>query len=331
MLTHCPSPSSFPPPRDPKGLRGVGDTQDTAGAGSWSNPTGKDTVSSRALAITRFSIICRCRDSVCGAAGALGTSTHTPRPPVGSRGPPGTLSLPGCGSGQLPAPPQAPTCQGCLLHGLAWVKPRHPRLVGRLQLLVLQGGLLQWGQLPVGTASAPATRHRTSARTSSCPLAWGHRQSSCPKPLVSEPPMSYPLCLSLPALYPSPQQPPMPHHSLSQPHVPLSMTQPLVPAPCPSPPYFRALCASAICSFWKISGGRNGESFPPSSEQTRRCLGRGAGPPPRSCAAGFTWAFPAEGARQVGRASPPAWPWGGTQLLKTGPPPHTHPALLRWI
>lgn len=33
----------------------------------------KDTVSSRALAITRFSIICRCRDSVCEAGGVLGT------------------------------------------------------------------------------------------------------------------------------------------------------------------------------------------------------------------------------------------------------------------
>lgn len=138
----------------------------------------------------------------------------------------------------------------------------------------------------------------------------GHRQSLCPKPLVFELPMSYPLCLSLPR--PSPHQPPMPHHSLSQPLVPVPVTQ----SPCPSPPYFRVLCASAICSFWKISGGRNGESFPPSSEQTRRCLGKGTGPPPRSCAAGFTWAFPGEGGR-TGR------PCLNTSLALRGhPAPH---------
>lgn len=47
----------------------------------------------------------------------------------------------------------------------------------------------------------------------------------------------------------------------------------------PSPTHLRTLCASAICSFWKISGGRNGDSFPPSSEKTLRCLEMGAGPP----------------------------------------------------
>lgn len=82
------------------------------------------------------------------------------------------------------------------------------------------------------------------------------------------------------------------------------------------PTYFRTLCASAICSFWKISGGKKGESFPPSSEKTLRCLGRGAGPPLRSCAAGFAWAFPGEGRTgQLASPSPhpqiPAWAPGG--------------------
>lgn len=112
------SPTALRPPPSPQlgpqRPAWVGDTQDraeAAGAGSWSNPTGKDTVSSRALAITRFSIICRCRDSVCGAGGALGTSTHTPWPPVGSGGYPRdplpAWLLAPSGSQPLPSPPLA--------------------------------------------------------------------------------------------------------------------------------------------------------------------------------------------------------------------------------
>lgn len=44
--------------------------------------------------------------------------------------------------------PPRPTHQRCLLHGLAGVQTGHPGLVRSLQLLILQGGLLQRCQLP---------------------------------------------------------------------------------------------------------------------------------------------------------------------------------------
>lgn len=116
--------------------------------------SGKDTVSSRALAITRFSIICRCRDSVCEAGEALGTPARGQQ--RGRRGAPGTA---GTLCPALPPQPAAPlgvpTCQGGLLQSLAGVQPRHPRLVGSLQLLVLQRRLLQRCQLPAG----PSPQH----------------------------------------------------------------------------------------------------------------------------------------------------------------------------
>lgn len=131
------SPTAFyPPPSpnwDPKGLRGAGDTQDRAEAllepAPGAIPLGKDTVSSRALAITRFSIICRCRDSVCGAGGELGTSTHTPGTAVGSRGPPGTLSLPGCQFYPAPSSSPAPHLPGMssAQPGLGSAAPPAPR------------------------------------------------------------------------------------------------------------------------------------------------------------------------------------------------------------
>lgn len=177
------------PQRDTKGL--VGSPQDRERL--LSIPTGKDTVSSRALAITRFSIICRCRDSVCGAGGELGTST-TPHGHQWGAGVP---------RDQLSAPSQLPTCQGCLLHSLAWVQPCHPRLVRCLQLLVLQGGLLQRGQLPVGTASALATGHRTRARTTSCSLPAPGRHGAIASPCVAvlaTPHVPNPSCLNPPCL-----------------------------------------------------------------------------------------------------------------------------------
>lgn len=245
---------------------------------------------------------------------------------------PGTLSLPGCWLHPAPSPSPAPHLPGMssARPGLGSAVPPAPRRppsasgsAERPPPVVsapYRNGLSthrraqDMCQDPILPCDSPG-RHGATASPCVPVLA-----RPCPKPPKFEPPMSQPL-------YPSPHQPPTLHHSVSQPHVPV----PLFQLSCPSPPYFRALCASAICSFWKISGGRNGESFPPSSEQTRRCLGRGGGPPPRSCAAGFTWAFPGEGAGQVGCASPPAWPWGGIQLPKTGPPPLTHPAPLRWI
>lgn len=154
----CPPPS---PSWDPKGLRGVGDTQDRTEAllepalgeiplariqsplGPWRSPGSP----SSAAAGT-------------ASAEQEGNWEHPPTPHGYQRGvgvPQGPSPCLAAAPIQLPAPPQLPTCQGCLLHGLAWVQPRHPRLVRRLQLLVLQGGLLQRGQLPVGTASALTT------------------------------------------------------------------------------------------------------------------------------------------------------------------------------
>lgn len=69
--------------------------------------------------------------------------------------------------------------------------------------------------------------------------------------------------------------------------------------PCPS--YFLEFCDSATCSFWKISGGRKGESFPPSSEHTRRCrlVGKGAGG--AAGMAGFRHILPARHAEHTGQ------------------------------
>lgn len=91
--------------------------------------SGKDTVSSRALAITRFSIICRCRDSVCQAMNVGDTCSK---------------------SQHRSHRTQLPTHQRGFLHGLAGVEPCHPCLIGSFQLLVLQRCLLQWCQLPAG-------------------------------------------------------------------------------------------------------------------------------------------------------------------------------------
>lgn len=67
------------------------------------------------------------------------------------------------------------------------------------------------------------------------------------------------------------------------------------------PSYFLEFCDSAPCSFWKISGGRNGESFPPSSEHTRRCrlVGKGAGG--AAGTAGFRQILPVRHAQQPGQ------------------------------
>lgn len=139
------------------------------------SPAVKDTVSSRALAITRFSIICRCRDSVCKADSVLGMPPQNPRPPVcqaWSRGSPRHRRdpLPSQTAGSSPPSPASrpaglPTCQRGLLQGLAGVQPRHPCLVGSLQLLVLQRRLLQRRQLPAGNQpSAPTVGHGDTTR-----------------------------------------------------------------------------------------------------------------------------------------------------------------------
>jgi hypothetical protein len=78
---------------------------------------------------------------------------------------------------------------------------------------------------------------------------------------------------------------------------------------CPS--YFLEFCDSATCSFWKISGGRKGDSFPPSSEHTRRCLLVGKGVGGAAGTAGFRHILPARHAQRPGqqaRTSPQSRP-----------------------
>lgn len=169
------------------------------------SPAVKDTVSSRALAITRFSIICRCRDSVCKADSVLGMPPQNPRPPVcqaWSRVSPRHRrdplpSQPASSSPPSPAshPAGLPTCQRGLLQGLAGVQPCHPRLVGSLQLLVLQRRLLQRRQLPAGNQpSAPTAGHGDTTRgpfpavppLPGTPAERGrHQPPPCPSPRTS--------------------------------------------------------------------------------------------------------------------------------------------------
>lgn len=67
MGTGCTSPASPPTKQPGTGQNSAPKACHSPGPCSELSPSGKDTVSSRALAITRFSIICRCRDSVCKA------------------------------------------------------------------------------------------------------------------------------------------------------------------------------------------------------------------------------------------------------------------------
>ena len=105
----------------------------------------------------------------------------------------------------------------------------------------------------------------------------------------------------------------------------------------PAPSYFLELCDSTTWSLWNISGGRNGRSFPPSSEYTRRCRLVGEGTGAATGAAGFRQAFPARHTSQhrahipqrtQTRADAPGKPAADAHQAwqpSTGPSPGTAP------
>lgn len=115
---------------------------------------------------------------------------------------------------------------------------------------------------------------------------------------------------------------------------------PLLPAPNPAPwpwartppTYFLELCTSTAWSLWKISGGRKGNSFPPSSEHTRRCRLGAQGLGVATGGAGFRDGLPVSQTDTARGHQEEVWMWGhaaecpGTHqawLLSTGPAPDT--------
>lgn len=188
---------------------------------------------------------------------------------------------------------------------------------------------------PAGSApcrNSLSTRHRAQDTCQNHILllarprqAWGHRQSlcgsschtPCPKPLVFEPPMSYPLCLSLPC--PSPCIPahisPPCSTTLSQPLVPVCVSQ----LPHPSPPVLPcALCLSDL-ELLEDLRGQEWRELPPLVRADPAVPGEGCrAPAPLLCSRfhlGFPW-----GGGQDRSAVPHHQPGSGTQLPKTRPP-----------
>lgn len=179
---------------------------------------------------------------------------------------------------------------------------------------------------PAGSApcrNSLSTRHRAEDTCQNHILllarprqAWGHRQSlcgsschtPCPKPLVFEPPMSYPLCLSLPCpspCIPAHISPPMLHHSVSAPCPSLC-----VPAPPSKPP------RTSVRSVPQRSGasGRSpgagmARASPPRPSRPGGAWGGVQGPRPAPVQPVSPGLSLGRGTGQVGCASPPAWLW----------------------